>query len=183
MRPGTACIAGATHIVFSESFGTIPPHAIAPLVLAGYSLPLCANILVTSLIVYRIWYMSFPLPNSPQIVAQATSRRAMMLVIESGALYLFIQLVYVVVFALASPAKPLTSVVAIQIYVRLSLVVLFLLNVILPLRIGHRTESHCRWYRTWHLFGTFFRLAPLYVGRPSWPSIRGNWAIVSQRPS
>ncbi|KAL4066920.1 hypothetical protein V8B97DRAFT_1917119 [Scleroderma yunnanense] len=114
---GLACIAGVAHFVISVTpTSPAPPHAIVPLGLAGYSLPLCTNILVTALIVYRIWYTSSTLPNSPQFVAQGASRRAMMLIIESGFIYLLIQLVYVILFAMEHPGQAIAGVMAVQIY-------------------------------------------------------------------
>ena len=50
----------------------------------------------------------------------------MMLIIESGALYLLIQLVYVVLFALEHPAQAIVGVMAVQIYVRISSLAPFL---------------------------------------------------------
>lgn len=114
-----ACIAGVAHFVISVT-PTSPaaPAAIVPLGLAGYSLPLCTNVLVTALIVYRIWYTSSTLPNTAQFIAQGASRRAMMLVTESGVLYLLAQLVYVILFALEHPAQAIAGLMAVQVYVR-----------------------------------------------------------------
>jgi len=115
-----ACIAGVAHFVISVTpTSPAPSHAIVPLGLAGYSLPLCTNVLVTALIVYRIWSTSSTLPNTAQFVAQGASRRAMMLIIESGVLYLLAQLVYVVLFALEHPAQAIAGLIAVQIYVRI----------------------------------------------------------------
>ena len=171
-RVCTACIAGVADIVLAAMpvLFTAPPHSIVPLGLAGCSLPLCNNVLVTGLIVYRIWSSS-SLPNSPRIITQSAPFRAMMLVIESGALYLLIQLIYLVLFALDSPAQATVGTMAIQIYVRSPLPVLTLLAVILSTRTGHRTKPHYRRCRTWRVFRACLSCDRLYVGRSSWSSI------------
>ena len=94
-----------------------PPPSLVPLGLAGYILPLCTNVAVTSLIVYRIWDSSRTIPDSPLKIGQGATRRAMMLIIESGALYLLFQLVFVVLFAIPNPAEAILAVMAVQIYV------------------------------------------------------------------
>ncbi|KAG6334145.1 hypothetical protein ID866_4952 [Astraeus odoratus] len=114
---GLACIAGVANLVLSiNPTSPAPPHAVVPLGLAGYTLPLCTNVIVTSLIVFRIWYTSYILPSSPPFAGQTAARRAMMLIIESGLLYLLTQLVYVVLFALEHPATGIIAVIAVQIY-------------------------------------------------------------------
>lgn len=73
--------------------------------------------MVTSLIVYRIWSSSRTVPDSPLQIGQGASRRAMMLIIESGSLYLLFQLVFAVLFAVQNPAEGILAVMAVQIYV------------------------------------------------------------------
>ena len=97
-----------------------PPSELVPLGLAGYTLPLCTNIIATSLIVYRLsgWSTSRAIPDSPlDSIGQSVTRRAMMLIIESGALYLLFQLVFVVLFAIPHPAEAILAVMTVQIYV------------------------------------------------------------------
>jgi len=89
-----------------------PPAYIVPLGIAGYTLPLCTNFIVTTLIVGRIWYFSLGGLSSGKSLAL----RAMSIVIESGLLYLVIQLVYVVLFAIANPAENIAGLMAVQIY-------------------------------------------------------------------
>lgn len=73
---------------------------------------------MTSLIVYRIWYTSRAIPDTPLEIGQGATRRAMMLIVESGALYLLFQLVFVILFAIPHPAEAILAVMAVQIYVR-----------------------------------------------------------------
>jgi hypothetical protein len=125
-----------------------PPPGLVPLGLAAYTLPLCTNVIVTSLIVYRIWSTSRAISDSPLDIGQGVTHRAMVLIIESGALYLVFQLVFVVLFAIPHPAEAILAVMAVQIYVSntsfdsrpISKPVLFLLQGIAPtliiIRVG-----------------------------------------------
>jgi hypothetical protein len=47
-----------------------------------------------------------------------TSRPAIDIVVESGMVYLAVQLVFVVLFAIRHPAQGIVAVIAVQIYVR-----------------------------------------------------------------
>ncbi|KAF9243489.1 hypothetical protein BU15DRAFT_86437 [Melanogaster broomeanus] len=87
-----------------------PPASLVSLGLAAYVLPLCTNVLVTSLIVYRIWSSSRTVPGSSLQIGQGVTHRAIMLIIESGALYLVVQLVFV------HPAEAILAVMAVQVY-------------------------------------------------------------------
>ncbi|KAG1844823.1 hypothetical protein DFJ58DRAFT_894365 [Suillus subalutaceus] len=114
---GFACIMEVLHLVIvTDPTAPAPPAAIVPLGLAGYILPLATNIIVTTLIVYRIWMSSRIVKESPVVIGQGASYRAMMLIIESGALYLFIQFVFVVLFSMQHPAQGIVAVIATQIY-------------------------------------------------------------------
>ncbi|KAF8442448.1 hypothetical protein L210DRAFT_3446785 [Boletus edulis BED1] len=113
---GFACIIATLDILLATNPNSpTPPPALVPLSLAAYTLPLCTNVMVTSLIVYRIWYTSRTIPDSPQI-GQGATRRAMMLIIESGALYLVFQFVFVVLVAISNAAEAIVAVMAVQIY-------------------------------------------------------------------
>jgi hypothetical protein len=75
---------------------------------------------VTTLIATRIWYLS-PRKVRDMRSAQfptATGRAAIDIVVESGMLYLAVQLVFVVLFAIRHPAQGIVGVIAVQIYVR-----------------------------------------------------------------
>ena len=170
--PCTACIAGVAHFAASSNPpATALPDSIIPLVLAGGSLLLFANVLTTGLIIYRIWYTSSTLPNVHRIVTESASRRAIMLIIESGTLYILAELFVVVVFALNSPVQTASGPVAVQIYVRLFPLVLSLFILLSFTRTGNRTKPHCRRRWTWHVFRTVLPCNRFYVGRPSRLSI------------
>lgn len=114
---GFGCIMEVLHlIIVTDPTSPAPPPAITTLGLAGYILPLATNIVVTFLIVYRIWISSRIVKESPVVIGQGASHRAMMLIIESGALYLIIQFVFVVLFAIQHPALGIVAVIATQIY-------------------------------------------------------------------
>lgn len=114
---GFGCIMEVLHlIIVTDPTAPAPPPAIMTLGLAGYILPLATNVVVTSLIVYRIWISSHVVKESPVVIGQGASHRAMMLIIESGALYLIIQFVFVVLFAIQHPALGIVAVIATQIY-------------------------------------------------------------------
>ncbi len=97
----------------------VAPASLVPLITAGYTLPLATNVLVTVLIVLRIWYLS-PARN-PQLrgisTRSRTARRAIDIMVESGALYMVTQIIFVVLFAVRHPAQAIIAVVAVQIYV------------------------------------------------------------------
>jgi hypothetical protein len=100
----------------------VVPQYLLSLGKAGYVLPLVSNVLVTSLIAGRIWYLSPRKHDVPGTRFPAsTGRAAIDIVIESGMLYLLVQLIFVVLFALRHPAQDIAGVMAVQIYVRNSL--------------------------------------------------------------
>lgn len=114
--------------------------------LASFVILLCANTVVTILIVARIWYLS-PRKRSDALGANFptdTGRAAIVITIESGMLYLVVQLVYCVLFVLRHPAQNIFLGIAVQIYVRIrslkrKLVVDSILN---HNHTGHRTDTN-----------------------------------------
>ena len=110
------------YVVTLDPTSPTPPKPMLPLTLAGYSLPLCTNVMATALIIARIWYLSRPTPGAEGAFrsARAISRSAMATIVESGALYLAIQLTYVVLLSLEHPVDAIVAVMAAQIYVRAS---------------------------------------------------------------
>lgn len=75
--------------------------------------------MVTGLIAGRIWMLS---PHKVYDLRgvyfpEGTGRQAIDIVIESGALYLVVQLVFVILFAMHHPAQGVVGVIAVQIYV------------------------------------------------------------------
>jgi hypothetical protein len=96
------------------------PQYLLSLALAGFVLPLCSNAFITALIAARIWYLS---PRKARDVQGTrfpadTGRAAIDIVVESGMLYLVVQFIFVVLFALRHPAQDIAGMVAVQIYVR-----------------------------------------------------------------
>jgi hypothetical protein len=92
-----------------------------PLSLATFSLPLGTNVIVTTLIAARIWYLS---PRKARNMSSAqfptrTGQATIDIVVESGMLYLAVQLILVILFAIPHPAQGIVGVIAVQIYVRI----------------------------------------------------------------
>lgn len=100
----------------------VAPVSLVPLVTAGYSLPLATNVMVTVLIVLRIWHRSpGGNPHLRGIAPRSrTVRHAIDSMVESGALYMVTQIIFVVLFAVQHPAQAIIAVVAVQIYVSFS---------------------------------------------------------------
>jgi hypothetical protein len=98
----------------------IAPPAVVPLALAGISLPLCTNVIVTTLIAIRIWHLSPREARYAQGIRfpTDTGRAAIDIVVESGLLYLIVQLIFVILFAIHHPAECVISFIAVQVYVR-----------------------------------------------------------------
>ena len=115
------CIAVVLASLFPISPNSLAvPQYLLSLATAGFVLPLCSNAFVTTLIAARIWYLS---PRKARGVQGArfpadTGRAAIDIVVESGMLYLVVQLIFVVLFALRHPAQDIAGMVAVQIYVR-----------------------------------------------------------------
>jgi hypothetical protein len=100
-----------------NSTSQVVPAFLVPLGLAAYILPLCTNVIVTALIAGRIWYMMREIRDAD--MPTKTGRAAIDIIVESGMLYLAIQLVFVILFALRLPAQAITARMAVQIYVRI----------------------------------------------------------------
>ncbi|KAG1839624.1 hypothetical protein DFJ58DRAFT_811783 [Suillus subalutaceus] len=111
---GFGCILPIPSLLLSiDPTSPVPPTEIVPLTIAGYALPLCTNIIVTGLIAGRLWYISrIPILDehgTPAILKIAAGGRPMMLIIESGALYMITQLIFVVLVAIGNPAEAILS--------------------------------------------------------------------------
>ncbi|KAH9990911.1 hypothetical protein BJV77DRAFT_1010015 [Russula vinacea] len=109
---GLACLSEVVAQVNSTT--PVVPAFLVPLGLAAYTLPLCTNVIVTALIAGRIWYMMREIRDAD--MPTKTGRAAIDIIVESGMLYLAIQLVYVTLFALRLPAQTIASHMAVQIY-------------------------------------------------------------------
>lgn len=116
---GLACVGAVIHSLLSiNPSSPIAPPSLVPLGLAGFVLPLCTNVFVTAFIAARIWLLS---PRKVHDLRglyfpEGTGRAAIDIVIESGAFYLVVQLVFVVLFAIHHPAQGIVGVIAVQIY-------------------------------------------------------------------
>jgi hypothetical protein len=89
--------------------------------LTTFSLPLGTNVIVTTLIVARIWYLS---PRKARNMSSAqfptrTGQATIDIVVESGMLYLAVQLIFVILSAILHPAQNIVGAIAVQIYVRI----------------------------------------------------------------
>ena len=97
------------------------PPSYRPLGLAAVFLPLGTNVIVTTLICARIWYLSprkardMRSEHFPTGIGQAVIK----IVVESGMLYLAVQLILVVLMAIGHPAQLAVGAIAVQIYVRI----------------------------------------------------------------
>ena len=123
----SACVGVVIHFLLSVNLKlpvapTFPaPRGLVPLGLAVYCLPLGTNVIVTTLIAGRIWYLSPRKARKMCSVKFPTGigRAAINTIIESGMLYLAAQLVFVILFSMRHPAQSIASVIAVQVYVRI----------------------------------------------------------------
>ncbi|KAG1746892.1 hypothetical protein EDB19DRAFT_331343 [Suillus lakei] len=126
---GFGCILPLPSLVLSiNPTSPVPPTEIVPLTIAGYALPLCTNIIVTGLIAGRLWYLSRIViidEHGKSVISKiAAGGRPMMLIIESGALYLVTQLIFVVLVAIQNNAESVLSLAGTQIYGIASILIL-----------------------------------------------------------
>ena len=82
-----------------------PPAAVVPLGLAGYSLPLVTNVIATGLIITKLFttHRGTLFRREREADARGTAhaaRRTIAIIVESGLLYLAVQLAFVALFAL-----------------------------------------------------------------------------------
>ena len=85
--------------------------------LLSFSLPLGTNVIVTTLIAGRIWYLS---PRDAQFPTTGrTGWSAIKIVVECGVLNLAVQLIFVILYAIGHPAQAIVGMIAVQIYVRI----------------------------------------------------------------
>ena len=112
---------GVAHLLLTmDPTAPVPPAALVPLGLAGYALPLATNFMATTLIAGRLYASAHNAEKRVGALMSGTMRaaqRAVEIMVESGALYLVTQVVFVVLFAIGHPAQAILAVVAVQIYV------------------------------------------------------------------
>jgi hypothetical protein len=109
-------------ILVSIPTAAIVPPSLVPLGTAAFAIPLAFNFMVTTLIISRIWYLGRQRHNSQRHSGETMFPRsyiweAMVVIIESGGLYLLVQFVLMVLFAMNHPAQILVSDIATQVYV------------------------------------------------------------------
>jgi len=97
-----------------------PTAAVAPPAVyrnaeVALGLPLGTNVLVTSLIVGRIWYIS---RSNPDILSSKWIQAAISMIVESGALVIIAQLGSCILFVLNHPGQNIATCTAVQCYVR-----------------------------------------------------------------
>lgn len=107
------CAAEVGHLVHGTHDAT-PSPSIVPLGLASFTLPFCTNGMVTLLIVGRIWFTS----RTMKAYTMPSARSVMAIMIESGALYFAVQLVFVTLYGMNNPAEEVIIPMAVQVYVR-----------------------------------------------------------------
>jgi hypothetical protein len=130
----------------------IAPPYLVPLGIAGFALPLITNTVVTTLIGMRIWHFSPRKVGDMRSAQFRTGRATIEIVVESGMLYLAVQFVFVVLFAIRHPAQGIVGVIAVQIYVRVPLTLkgeksLLKPDIFPPQKknyTGHRTDTDSR---------------------------------------
>ena len=125
-HPG--CVCEVAHLVLTiDPTAPLPPPALVPLGIASYVLPLGTNVMATGLIVYKLWSM---MRNNAALSGGSAPvfsrgydavRSAVGIVVESGALYLVTQLIFVVLYSIQHPAIAIQTVIAVQIYVSVCL--------------------------------------------------------------
>ncbi|KZT24218.1 hypothetical protein NEOLEDRAFT_1135376 [Neolentinus lepideus HHB14362 ss-1] len=115
---GFACIMELLHLLLSiNPDAPTAPASIVPLGIAGYVLPMCTNVFVTALIAARVWWIARASREYSDISSSSqTVYRAISIVIESGALYLVVQITFVVLFSMGHPAQAILAVIAVQVY-------------------------------------------------------------------
>ncbi|CAK5278282.1 unnamed protein product [Mycena citricolor] len=119
-----ACGMSVTGIVMKISpTGEQVPTALVPMGDATFSLSIILNFITSALIVGRLWWMTRGLDNSVLSKtrstggnAQTLAQRATGIIIESGALFLVVQFIFIVLFAIGHPAQALMEPIAVQVY-------------------------------------------------------------------
>ena len=102
--------------ILTEIAPTSPtaPQAIIPLGEVAFGLPLGVNVLVTMLIIGRIWYIS---QGAPKILPSKAIQAAIVVVVESGALVVVVQVTFVILFVTGNHAQNIVVAIGEQVYV------------------------------------------------------------------
>jgi len=94
------------------------PAGLMPWGLCSFIVLICGNAIVTTLIVVRIWQLS-PHKRCDMLGAnfqRETGLGAIIIIIESGMLYLVAQIVFCILFAINHPAQDIVGSMAVQVY-------------------------------------------------------------------
>jgi hypothetical protein len=118
----TACAMATIAILVSTPTAAIVPKSLVPLGTAAFAIPLGFNFIVTSLIIGRIWWKGRATRGSIRrtggiVLPSGYLKAAMVVVIESGMVYLLVQFVLTVLFAINHPAQIMLADIATQVYV------------------------------------------------------------------
>ncbi|KAH9946545.1 hypothetical protein B0H21DRAFT_808880 [Amylocystis lapponica] len=120
LAAGFACIIEITHLVLTTDFLAPVAPVATPLGIAGYAIALATNVLVTLLISGRIWALAHAGADvdtaGVPMRGRALAHHAIGVIVESGALYLAVQLVYLVLLTLEHPAQGIAGGIAAQIF-------------------------------------------------------------------
>ncbi|KIP07252.1 hypothetical protein PHLGIDRAFT_19240 [Phlebiopsis gigantea 11061_1 CR5-6] len=139
-------------------------RVIVPMGLASFILPLCTNVMVTTLIIGRIWYMTHEAATFSMQRNSAT-QKAMNIIIESGALYFAVQCVFVVTYAMQHPAEYAMILITPPIYGISSTLIIIHLGLGLSSEPSTVSISSISWAR-----GTRRRAAGVSVDMPLTPA-------------
>jgi hypothetical protein len=138
MHPASA-MAGVGIVAKIAHDSISPPASIIPLGDVAFALPLGVNFLLTALIAGRIWYITRSVNSWKH---RNAIRIAMEVIVESGALILASQLIFVVLWGIQSNAQNIAVSATLQIYVGTSLCSPF--NFISLSFLGYRPYSDHR---------------------------------------
>ena len=123
----SVCVSVVVHLLLSVNNPPAPPYPVSSALvsfgLTAFLLPLCTNLIVTTLIAGRIWYLSprkvYNIRGTHWQFPTGIGSAAINIVIESGMLYLAVQLIFVILIVTGNPAQGIASTIAAQIYVRI----------------------------------------------------------------
>ncbi|KAI0828630.1 hypothetical protein BC628DRAFT_83003 [Trametes gibbosa] len=170
---GDCCLIVVAYLLFADRPHGISvlPRAAVPLLTAGYALSLCTNVIASGLLIARIWWMSrtplaaprggAPVPAEDHPALRSTvrlARRAIAVIVESGLIYLAVQVVLVVLVALNNNAEGIVAAIAVQLYVSGSSLPVFMIGMVgagwlIARATGHRADAHRHPLRARYLDG------------------------------
>ncbi|EIN13037.1 hypothetical protein PUNSTDRAFT_131262 [Punctularia strigosozonata HHB-11173 SS5] len=117
-----SCAMATIGILVSTPSAAIVPKSLVPLGTSAFAIPLCFNFIVTGLIIGRIWWKgrsshgNIGRAGGVVMLPPTYLKAATVVVIESGLVYLVVQFVLTVLFAINHPAQIMLADIATQIY-------------------------------------------------------------------